>query len=1324
MKTISVIKRDGTKEPLSREKIMKGIMKSASEVGGEDTELADKISAQIENTIVNKSDADGNITAEQIQNIVEKELIEGGYAKTAKQFILKSADRNRMREMNTSLMKEYEEITFASEEESEVKRENANIDSSTAMGTMLKYGSEGAKSFNLLYMMSQDIAEAHRRGDIHIHDLDFFSLTDTCVTSGTRLYIKHSNIEMSVSAENLFKMLGGTKEEQLIDTSNIELYIESRGKYVRVKNMVSHGSKDKTVLQIRADTSDTNSNKLYLVAPIEELVITSEHLVSTSEDYKIAEIKDVKASELKIGDNLIYDNRAVPIVQIKPIDYEGMVYDLETENHHFDANGFLVHNCDHIPIDRLFKGGFNTGHGYLREPGNIRTAANLAAIAVQSNQNDMHGGQSIPLLDYYLAPYVALSYVKNIADIASVKLDLTKEQYKELKNRLVYYRNNADRQLVMNDKCKKDITDLMYQFIEEYDLDYNENTVSNILDKAYNWTNDDTYQAMEAFIHNLNTLHSRSGGQVPFSSVNYGTDTSTEGRMLMHNLLDTTEAGLGNGETAIFPVQIFKLKDGVSHLKEDPNYDLYIKACRVSALRMYPNFLNLDAPYNAELYVPGNIETEMATMGCVEGSEYVEYMIDSTIYIESFKEAYDRIERTLKSKSKKHSYSERSEFIDTSEEDIRVKDTYSNTFVKVNKIIRNKDVNNWKKIRFTDGISSYCVLTATEDHPLPVEGKGRTFVKGLVPGDRIKLARNIEFDETDNILKSRYFRKDTWLLGLLFQSNIAKNGGITIDLNDFEYDLADRVLVSAANLGYRANTKQIKKKSGEYIKISLNAPDEAYDDLKGLFRSLEQRKKVLSSELLTCERDLRVRLLAGLLERGKTVRFNKLTGQNGILNGECYFRLESTSKEQIMSIMALIKSLGYKMNMYTEQKMTFTKYIVDFEISNEVVNHMHCLAKIDIIDKYSIKSFMEVSEVEVAEISDNLDKTEQECYSYDMETESDRLDISFIQSHNCRTRVGKNVHDPSKSVIPGRGNLSFTSINLPRLGIEAHGDINKFYESLDKMMDLVHRQLLERFEVQCKKHPRNYPFLMGQGNWVGSENLGPDDDIREVLSNGTFGVGFIGLAETLVALTGKHHGESEESQKLGLEIIGHMREMTDKWSEEEKMNYGVIATPAEGLSGRFIRLDKKKYGIIPGVTDRDYYTNSSHVPVYYPISATKKVDIEAPYHFLESGGHILYIEMDGDPTKNLKAFKKIVDYMHDKGAGYMAVNHPLDYDPVCKYSGIITDVCPRCGRREGEPMTMEMWNKIKGYANAGNANTLGYHGDTEEEKDRLVNPME
>lgn len=542
-----------------------------------------------------------------------------------------------------------------------------------------------------------------------------------------------------------------------------------------------------------------------------------------------------------------------------------------------------------------------------------------------------------------MAPGVAKSFIKELYKVLCIKYpecsselsmadknngilnnEGIKEELKRIRSehRLILDRLDEVKEIIATRYCKT--------------LDSLE--IQRLITMAMELTDNDTHQAMEAVIHNLNSMHSRAGAQVPFSSLNYGTDTSQEGRMVIKNILKATEEGLGNGETPIFPISIFKLKSGVSVNETDPNYDLFKMACRVSAKRLFPNFSNLDAPYNLQYYKEGDINTEVSYMG-------------------------------------------------------------------------------------------------------------------------------------------------------------------------------------------------------------------------------------------------------------------------------------------------------------------------------------------------------------------------------------------------CRTRVMSNVYDPTREITTSRGNLSFTSINLPRLGIKANHDINKFFEMLDDMLDLVHKQLLARFETQCRRKPRNYPFLMGQGVWLDSDNLGPNDDIREILKHGTLSVGFIGLAECLKALTGKHHGESEESQELGLSIIKHMREATDRWSQEEKMNYGVIATPAEGISGRFTKIDKKKYGIIPGVTDRDYYTNSFHVPVYYYISAFRKIGLEAPYHSLCNAGHITYIELDGDPTKNLDAFEKVVKYMYESGIGYGAINHPVDRDSICGYVGIIDDVCPRCGRRDGEPMTLEMWHRIKGYAGAANAATCGTCGDPNEEADRISNPL-
>ena len=677
---------------------------------------------------------------EQIQDAVEKVLIAGNFASTAKAYILYRAEHTKLRQAKADLMDIYDELTFTKAKDADIKRENANIDADTAMGTMLKYGSEGSKYFITSHILPKDIAVAHMDGDIHIHDMDFYMLTETC--------------------------------------------------------------------------------------------------------------------------------------------------------------------CQ-IDLLKLFKNGFSTGHGYLREPNDIRSYAALACIAIQANQNEMHGGQAVPMFDYCMAPGVAKTYRKQyykaLGYYFNAMLDMKLEDASLLCKKI---EQSLPIKISMStaDKFGKLLVDFLPKHQREHNYqEINEQTTQMAhkfaINTAWNETNAATYQAMEAFIHNLNTMNSRAGAQVPFSSINYGTDTSPEGRMAMRNLLLATDAGLGDGETPIFPVQIFKVKEGVNYEKDDPNYDLFRLAMKTSAKRLFPNFSFLDAPFNKKYYKPNDYNSEVAYMG-------------------------------------------------------------------------------------------------------------------------------------------------------------------------------------------------------------------------------------------------------------------------------------------------------------------------------------------------------------------------------------------------CRTRVMGNVYDPTREVTCGRGNLSFTSINLPRLAIEAKGDINKFYKSLDDMIDLVIRQLLHRFKIQCAKIGKNYPFLMGQNIWLDSDNIGEYDTVSEVLRHGTLTVGFIGLAETLKALIDKHHGESAEAQKLGLAIIGHMRKRMDDEAQKTKLNFSLIATPAEGLSGRFVKIDRKIYGSIPGVTDREYYTNSFHIPVYYPISAYKKIQLEAPYHNLTNGGHISYIEMDGDPTKNLTAFEAIIRCMHDNGIGYGSVNHPVDRDPVCGYTGIINGVCPKCGRSE------------------------------------------
>ena len=586
---------------------------------------------------------------------------------------------------------------------------------------------------------------------------------------------------------------------------------------------------------------------------------------------------------------------------MKP-EYAKMHDEGEIHIHDMDFLAMGTTTCCQIDLSKLFKNGFDTGHGYVRPPQDISTYSSLAAIVIQANQNDQHGGQSIPALDYYLAPGVLKTFKKQFKQTIYDFLDL--EGFIGV--------INIDRIIREIDKIESIDVNL-----EEFsDYQKGSNRVKEIFklasEKALQKTDRATQQAMEAFVHNLNTMHSRAGAQVPFSSVNFGTDISPEGRMVSKNLLLATDRGLGNGETPIFPVSIFKVKEGINYNKEDPNYDLFRLACKVSAKRLFPNFAFVDAPFNLQYYKPGDVNTEIAYMG-------------------------------------------------------------------------------------------------------------------------------------------------------------------------------------------------------------------------------------------------------------------------------------------------------------------------------------------------------------------------------------------------CRTRVLADVTSPDNQVVTGRGNLSFTTINLPRLGIKYgialkernKADMKGFYNELGEIMDKVRDQLLERFEVQCSKHSYNFPFLLGQGVWTNGEKLKPTDRLRKVWKHGSLSTGFIGLAECLKALTGEHHGESKASQKLGLEIIKFMRKRCDENSEKYNLNFTCLATPAEGLSGRFTAIDRAIYGKIKGVTDREYYTNSFHVPVYYNISITDKIKTEAPYHELTNGGHISYIELDGDVASNVDAFEKVIRIMKESGIGYGAINHPVDRDPVCGYVGVINDVCPRCGRHEFEGVPME-----------------------------------
>ena len=563
--------------------------------------------------------------------------------------------------------------------------------------------------------------------------------------------------------------------------------------------------------------------------------------------------------------------------------------------------------CIQHPLDKILEDGFFAGHGESRPAKRIETASILGCISMETVQNEMHGGQAIPAFDFYMAPFVRRSFQEELDKIG----EINGEDYTRLYN------------VQIDDYLRRDLVGIQGD--------------DRVIQHAINMTVSRVHQSMEAFVHNMNSIHSRGGNQVVFSSINYGTDTSAEGRCVIREILNTTYEGVGNGSTAIFPIQIWKKKRGVSYLPEDRNYDLYKFACKVSARRFFPNFVNLDAPYNHhELWNPEDpkrYQYEVATMG-------------------------------------------------------------------------------------------------------------------------------------------------------------------------------------------------------------------------------------------------------------------------------------------------------------------------------------------------------------------------------------------------CRTRVFENRFGPKTSI--GRGNLSFTTINIVKLAIECMGienreeRIHEFFHKLDWALEIAARQLNERFNFQKTALKKQFPLLMG-ALWLDSEKLGENDTIESVINHGTLGIGFIGLAETLIALTGKHHGESHESQELGLRIVTFMRSKINKFCETYKHNYSVLATPAEGLAGRFTRFDKKKFGIIPGVTDKDYYTNSNHVPVYYKCTPKHKAEIEGPYHALTGGGHIFYVEIDGDATHNPEAIMTIVDLMDKYDIGYCSVNHNRNRCMDCGYENAKKNMkkCPHCG---GEKI--DQLQRITGYL-VGTTNRWN-SGKLAELRDRVV----
>ncbi len=944
----NIIKRDGQKQKYEEAKIQEAILKAAASINSEqiiDLDKPKKLAAKVrkyilENKICTLEKTQDStdyytVSIEDIQDAVEKVLIENKHAKTAKAYILYRKKRSDIRDSSTALMKLMKELTFTESKDCELKRENANIDGNSTMGTMLKYGSEIAKDFNKKFLINPEHVAAYEAGYIHIHDMEFYALTI---------------------------------------------------------------------------------------------------------------------------------------------------------------------NCLQIDVGKLLDTGFNTGHGALRSPSTINAAATLACIIIQSNQNEMFGGQSIPTLDFSLAPYVAKSYAKNLSLYLEAS-SISDAFILELKESVEKYR--VENTHLINSDAKAYITSQ----IEELSKKYNENVdILKAFNFAYKKTEKDCYQSMEALIHNLCTLNSRAGSQVPFSSLNTGMDRSEEGRMVTRNLFLATEAGLGNGETPIFPISIFTMKKGVNR-KGDYNYDLFQLACRCSAKRLFPNFNNLDSSFNLPYFDDTRPETICAVMGAAHNGLLA---------------LQNNVKQDL------------SDFV--------------NNALEQNTILQEQDGTIWARV---DG---YRVFDTTK----------KAFVKVV------------------KVMKKEYPIQDWY-----------------------------KVIVKA--------------KHGK------------------------------NEELLFTKDHPVTQAVVGI-------------GEN------------SLARTQVQDLKA-----------------------GDFLIKTHTAS---CCKTTGFLDAFEEKKLTEILEVRPLNDSD-AESANKTLTGYDIETESDRFDLGAIVSHNCRTRVLGNDHDPSKAITPGRGNLSFTTLNIPYLALQVKTEnpnlaqdalFHEFLKQLKAYVDMVFVQLLDRYEVQAKRKARNFPFLMGQHVHLDSEKLHPDDEIREIIKHGTLSIGFIGLAETLVALFGKHHGEDSEINQKGEVIIKTIFDKCREKTKETGFNFSLIASPAEGCSGRLLKLTKARFGEIEGITDREYFTNSFHVPVYYPIRAWEKIQAEAIYHKYCLAGAISYIEVSEDLSNNLEAFETLVEAMADSNMGYFSINHPVDRDPVCGYVGIINDTCPRCGRRENEGIALETLQKVQSYS--------------------------
>ncbi|MNH66474.1 Anaerobic ribonucleoside-triphosphate reductase [compost metagenome] len=955
-------------------------------------------------------------------------------------------------------------------------------------------------------------------------------------------------------------------------------------------------------------------------------------------------------------------NVILPKRLVKAID-DGYVY-----VHDLDHYAVGTHNCLFIPFDKLLANGFYVSDkGSVRTPNSIMTAMAQVAIIFQCQQNSQFGGCGAAKFDWDLAPYVTKSFKKHFRKGQKY----FGERYAEVDDNELYLDN----------------TDLLKAFPNAYTYARNETEI-------------ETKQAAESMIHNLNTMASRAGGQVPFTSITFGLCASTEGRMVSNAILDASMNGLGHSETAIFPQLIFQCKQGINQNEGEPNYDLFIKAIECSSKRLFPNFVNVDADFNLQYYDPEDPDTFIATMGCVDGDELITYKLDGELYVESFQRMYNKV--ALIGDEKLYG---RSNYIEY--DNLEIFDSYSKKFVKVKKVIKNPDQGNWTYVKLNNGRS----LLATKDHPLPVKDKGRINVEDLMVGDSIPVDYEQYHEESEN-----HDNEKAWLDGLILCDSSYSSGLIRISLGMDEMDIAEASQTALRKVYGIKNKVVFQQRGAKGVYVDIVTYETGAEKLNGfatLFGGWNKAERQIPNYIFNSSRENRLSFLAGMIDADGHVKN---------VHGSARVEIGSTNKELALQQMALAQTVNIKaklyLNKYNGNDLSKLRYKVEFYNTYELNKYIKSKKKNSVLidckkeGNLSTSNYAQVMElVEMGSLGKN---------SYDVETESDHFDVSCINSHNCRTRVISNRF--GKAYQSGRGNISFNSINLTKLGIE-YGAVNGrgtpnidgFWNKLDEVLDITLDGLLHRFDIQGNQPAKASDFMMQNGSWLDGEKLKPNQKVKDLLKMGSISIGFVGLAECLKALFGKHHGEDEDVWCFGKGVIQYIRNYCDRKSDEHDMNITCFATPAESLAGKFAKVLQKQYGEIEGVTDREYLTNSFHIPVYYDIAAHRKIDLEAPFHKLTNAGHISYVELDGNARNNQGAFKRIVQYALSKNMGYFSINHPVDKCMACNYDGVINDQCPLCGENSDE--NISRIRRVTGYL-VGNLNRFN-SGKKAEERDRV-----